>query len=231
LKRIKDLPMKEKMENIRYYYKWHIIAGIFAVLALTLLIGSFLTREKYVFNISIVGYFDNSKKEEVKNFQNEITNLVVPGSDKRTSALVDLYASKDNSGKYKDLEHSDIAKLSVKMAAKDVDILIINKDDFDYFMKEDTFLKLDDLKLDTDNKVSKLVKSNSSVYGIIVEDNKLLNQIGYNTKDKVIGILANTKNKKRSEEVINWMASNVLEATEAKEKVILGNITPVPYHR
>jgi hypothetical protein len=231
LKRIKDLPTKEKAENIWYYYKWHILLGIFAVLALTLLTGSFLTREKYVFNISIVGYFDNSKKEEVRNFQNEITNLVAPGSDKRTSALVDLYASKDDSGKYKDLEHSDIAKLSVKMAAKDVDILIINKDDFDYFMKEDTFLKLDDLKLDTDNKASKLVKSNSSVYGIIVEGNKLLDRIGYDTKDKVIGILANTKNKERSEEMINWMASNVLGATRAKERVILGNITSVPYRR
>jgi hypothetical protein len=61
------------------------------------------------------------------------------------------------------------------------------------------------LNIKTDDKVNKLVKSNSSVYGISVEDNKLLNQIGYDTKNKVIGILVNTRNKEKSEEVLNWI--------------------------
>jgi hypothetical protein len=205
LGKIKDLPFKEKLENIWYYYKWHILAGAFAVFIAAVLIGSFLSREEYVFNISIVGYFDNSRKEEVSNFQNDITKLVAPGSDKRTSALVELYRLKDASGKSKDLEPADVEKLTVKIAAKEVDILIINKDDFNNYMNQDTFLKLDDLKLDKDNKAYKLVKSNSSVYGISVEGNKLLDKIGYDTKDKVLGVLINTKNKESSEKVINWI--------------------------
>jgi hypothetical protein len=199
------LPPKEKMENIWYYYKWYILAGILAVLAAATLIGSFLTREKYVFNISIVGYFDNSKQEEVNNFESDITKLVAPESDKRTSALVELYKSKDASGKYKDLAPADIEKLSVKIAAKEIDILIINKDDFNNYISQETFLKLDDLKLDTGNKAYNLVKSNSSVYGISVDGNKLLDKVGYDTKDKVIGILVNTKNKESSGKVLNWI--------------------------
>lgn len=205
MSKIRNLPPKEKMENIWYYYKWYIFAGMFAVLAAAILIGSFLTREKYIFNISIVGYFDNSKKDEVNNFQSDITKLVAPESDKRTSALVELYKSKDTGGKYKDLAPADIEKLSVKVAAKEVDVLIINKDDFNNYMSKETFLKLDDLKFDTDNKAYKLVKSNSSVYGVSVDGNKLLDKIGYDTKDKVMGILVNTKNKESSEKVMNWI--------------------------
>ncbi|MFL0268912.1 hypothetical protein [Candidatus Clostridium radicumherbarum] len=203
--KIKNLPPKENLENIWYYYKWHIFACIFAVLAAVVLIGSYLTREKYIINLSMVGYFDNSRSQEVSNFQNDITKLLVPEANKRTSALVELYRSKDSSGKLKELEPADVEKLSVKIAAKEVDILIMNKDDFNNYMNEDTFLKLDDLKLDNANKAYKLVRANSSVYGISVEGNKLLDKIGYDTKDKVIGIVVNTKNKESSEKVINWI--------------------------
>ncbi|GLC29465.1 hypothetical protein [Clostridium omnivorum] len=205
MNRIKDLPLKEKLENIWYYYKWYILAGVFLVLSVSILISSFLTRENYVFNVSIVGYYENLNKDEVTNFQKEVTKLVVPASRKNTSALIDLYQAKNTNSKYKDLEPSAVEKLSVKMAAKDVDILIINKDDFDFFMKQGTFFSLDYLNLDSNDKNSKLIKSNSSVYGVSVEGNKLLNKIGYDTKDKFIGILANSKDKKNSEEVLNWI--------------------------
>lgn len=205
MNRIKDLPLKEKLENIWYYYKRYILVGVFFVLSASILISSFLTRERYVFNISIVGYYENLNKDEVTNFQTEVTKLVAPESDKRTSALVDLYQSKNSSSKYKDLEPSALEKLSVKMAAKDVNILIINKDDFNNFMNDGTFFSLDYLKLDSNDKNSKLIKSNSSVYGVSIEGNKLLNKIGYDTKDKFIGILANSKNKNNSEKVLNWI--------------------------
>lgn len=203
--KFKNLPMKEKLENIWYYYKWHILSCVLVVFVASALIGSYLNREKYVINISMVGYFDNSRNEAVSNFQEDITKLLVPKADKRTSALVELYKSKDTSGKLKNLEPANVEKLSVKIAAKEVDILIINKDDFNNYMNEDTFLKLDDLKLDNANKSYNLYKTDSSVYGISVEGNKLLDKIGYDTKDKVIGILVNTKNKESSEKVINWL--------------------------
>lgn len=203
--KFKNLPLKEKLENIWYYYKWHILSCVLAVFVAAALIGSYLNREKYVINISLVGYFDNSRNEAVNNFQEDITKLLVPEANKRTSALVELYKSKDKSGKLKNLEPANVEKLSVKIAAKEVDILIINKDDFNNYVNEDTFLRLDDLKLDNADKAYKLYKADSSVYGISVEGNKLLEEIGYDTKDKVMGILVNTKNKESSEKVINWL--------------------------
>lgn len=200
--KIKDLPFKEKMENIWYYYKWHIFFSILAVIVVISLIHSSITAPKYVLNISIVGTYDINKKDEVEKLENTLTKKFVNDSDKRKRIGLDLYGLNKIDGTLKDMDPNYYQKFSVKIAVGDVDILIINSYDFKNLMEQDIFLKLNDIS-EVEN--SKLIKKGSDVYGINVEGNKILDKIGYNTKDKVIGIIAASKNSKQAKRVMEWI--------------------------
>lgn len=203
--KIKDLPFKERMENIWYYYKWHIIIGIALIVIVLSSVNSMFTKPIYIFNLSAVGCCDSTKGKEVSELSDDIVKLIGK-TNKRDAAEIDLYGLMNANDTLKNLDYNSHEKLSVKIAAKGVDILVINKSDFDDLIKQEAFVKLDTLKdFDINNKNYNLIKSGSSVYGISVEGNKALEKIGFDTKGKAIGIVAASKRYKASEKVLKWL--------------------------
>ncbi|AEE96835.1 hypothetical protein [Mahella australiensis] len=113
-------------------------------------------------------------------------------------------------------------KLMVTVAAQQGDIYIFSQKTFDVFAKQGLFLDLEPYITDGTIKIdpSKTYKASieqedgtklePKVYGISVEGNEVLENAGYNTKGKILGIPAYSKKIPLAIRMVNLMLSGEL---------------------
>jgi hypothetical protein len=203
---LKSMSRKEKIQYIWDYYKLHIISVIIVIAVIASFIHGQLTKIDYVVNVTIIGNAINeSKKEEVEK---KFTSLVVKEGERRKQALIDVIAT-DKS----ELSYEMMQKFVVRIAAGEIDVVILDKGFFDSFVKQDMFIPLESIsKINLSdikqNKIEASGSTNKAVYAISVEGNKELEAIGYNTKNKVLGIIASSKNKDNGIKVFKDILDN-----------------------
>jgi hypothetical protein len=204
---LKSMSRKEKIEYIWDYYKLHIISVIVVIAVIASFIHGQLTKIDYVVNVTIIGNAINeSKKEEAEK---KFTSLVIKEGEQRKQALIDVIAT-DKS----ELSYEMMQKFVVRIAAGEIDVVILDKGFFDSFVKQDMFIPLESISQInlSDIKQSKIEASgstnNKAVYAISVEGNKELEDIGYDTKNKVLGIMASSKNKDNGIKVFKDILDN-----------------------
>jgi hypothetical protein len=204
---LKSMSRKEKIEYIWDYYKLHIISVIVVIAVIASFIHGQLTKIDYVVNITMIGNAVNeSKKEEAEK---KFTSLVVKEGEQRKQALIDVIAT-DKS----ELSYEMMQKFVVRIAAGEIDVVILDKGFFDSFVKQDMFIPLESISQInlSDIKQSKIEASgntnNKAVYAISVEGNKELEAMGYDTKNKVLGIMASSKNKDNGIKVFKNILDN-----------------------
>ncbi len=190
---LKSMSKREKIEYIWDYYKIHIIAAIVIVAFIASFVHGQLTKVDYVVNVTMIG--NVLEESKVQSLEKRFTGLVVKEGEKRKQAFIDVMPS-DNF----QLEPQMLQKFIVRVAAGEIDIVILDKSNFDNFVKQDMFLPLDSISEINlaDIKQEKIEASGSSqkaIYAISVEGNKALESMGVNTKNKVIGIVASSKHK------------------------------------
>jgi hypothetical protein len=204
---LKSMSRKEKIEYIWDYYKLHIISVIVVIAVIASFIHGQLTKIDYVVNVTIIGNAINeSKKEEAEK---KFTSLVIKEGEQRKQALIDVITT-DKS----ELSYEMMQKFVVRIAAGEIDVVILDKGFFDSFVKQDMFIPLESISQInlSDIKQSKIEASgstnNKAVYAISVEGNKELEAMGYDTKNKVLGIMASSKNKDNGIKVFKDILDN-----------------------
>jgi hypothetical protein len=204
---LKSMSRKEKIEYIWDYYKLHIISVIVVIAVIASFIHGQLTKIDYVVNVTIIGNAINeSKKEEAEK---KFTSLVVKEGEQRKQALIDVIAT-DKS----ELSYEMMQKFVVRIAAGEIDVVILDKGFFDSFVKQDMFIPLKSISQInlSDIKQNKIEASgstnNKAVYAISIEGNKELEAMGYDTKNKVLGIMASSKNKDNGIKVFKDILDN-----------------------
>jgi hypothetical protein len=201
---LKNMSRKEKIEYIWDYYKLHIIG----VVLLVFFIGSFvygqLTKVEYVSNLTIIGSSANQTK--LGELEKKLTALVVKEGEKRRQAMVE-FAPADKSG----LSYEFTQRFVVRVAAGEIGVVVLDKSLYEDLIKQGMFLKLDNLnELNLSSiKSSKLEGSTGEqgkgIYAVSVEENETLKDLGYDTTNKVMGIIPSTKQKSNDIKVFKWL--------------------------
>jgi len=202
---LKNMTRKEKIEYIWDYYKIHIIGGIFYIIILVSFIHGQVTKVDYVANLTIltpVG--DNIKLEEA---QKELTNVVVKDGDKKKQVLIDYIPIINPENP----EPQMLQKFTVKMAAKEIDVIVLDKEIFDSLMKQGVFMDLSKVKeIDIQNIKADKIEGTSSdgkdgIYGISAEGNSILEGMKVDTKNKVIAIMEGTERENTAVSIFKWL--------------------------
>jgi hypothetical protein len=203
---MENMTFKEKADHIWTYYRLHIIGTILLVLFVGSIISGIVNKKDYVLDISLLGSSVNNEK--IDAFQQDITRTII-GNDKKKTALVEfMYFDKD---KQDEMMMATMQKLAAMVATGSIDVMILDKDAFDTFCSQDMFLKLDEVpgfnSLNT--KDMKLLTSKNSdgaegKYAIDISDNQSLKDLGYDTKNKVLTIVASSKNQANAVKFIKW---------------------------
>lgn len=195
----------EELDNFWYYYKVHVLVGIFIVAIILYIVLTGGQTKDSALNVVITGNVVDEKQQT--NLQQSATKDIL-GKNSDSIIKLDFWTANDglSNGKHGDLQE----KLMAMVAGKDIDVFIMDKDAFHLYAKQSTFLKLHSLKdnLPNDTQYLKTKEKDDSqphLYGIKVDGNKRLKKAGYDTKDKVLAIAGNTEHPKRSSQMVKWI--------------------------
>lgn len=209
LDKIKHMSKKEKMEYIWDYYKIHILVGVFIIIAVSWTIYTNVNKTEYVFNCTVLGDSINVSKKA--DFEDKLTKIVLEEPVEKKQAYMDFIEVKSSSNDEISIDPYAMQKLSARVAAGDIDILIVDEKNFQRFAMQGMFERLDSSSnLDlSDKNAIKIEKGSedvkSGIYGVRVKDNASLKDMGYSTEDKIVGIVTTSKNKDKGADVLKWL--------------------------
>lgn len=202
---LKNMSRKEKMEYIWDYYKIHIIGSIVVIALIASFIHGQATKIEYVANLTIIGGVTNEDKLE--QTEQNLTRLIVKNGQDRQQVLIDAIPITDVNNPEPQL----IQKFTVKLAAQEIDVMVLDKTMFDDLVKKGTFLKLGDIKdinLSSikEDKIEGVNEENKKgIYGVSAENIKAFKDMGLNTNNKVLCILNSTTHKDSAVSMFKWI--------------------------
>lgn len=191
--------MKQKIHYFFDYYRYHVlIIGM-----MCLLIGGvgsqILNRPKSLLNVAISQLvvddtYDLSELEE------RLTKEVFNHSEGNEKINVYTYPFDGVSNQLSELGELYLEKFISQIATNDLDIFILEEQDFPYFDEQGMFYPLNELLEETgkDDTSFNAVKKDGQIYGFKLEGNELLESYGFNTQNKVIAIFSNSLNIEES---------------------------------
>jgi maltose-binding protein MalE len=121
-----------------------------------------------------------------------------------------------------ELEIMGRQKLMVVIGAQEGDIFVFSKQEYETFAKQGAFMPLDEY---IDDEITKYIPAEElekyklsveyeyaqdkqpHIYGIPLKGVTIFNDTGYNVEDKVLSIMAYSKNKEKAIEVMKWIVT------------------------
>lgn len=203
---LKGMSRKEKIEYIWDYYKLHIIGAIAVIFFIGSFIHGMVTRIDYVANVTLIG--SSISQTKVTEFEKQLTSMVVKEGEKRKQAIVE-FTPTDKS----EMSFEFMQKFMAKVSAGEIGIVVLDKGFYDTFIKQGMFLRLDNINnINLSNiKYSKIEgntqEQGSGIYAISAEGNKALEDLGYDTKNKMIGIIASSSQKNNDFKIFSWLSA------------------------
>jgi hypothetical protein len=185
---------KKKIENFWYYYKIHTFVGIFVAIMLLITLKDCANNVVPDITISYVG--KNYIADEVGQKLKEKLSGVIQdiNNDKKKELLFQPMTLSDEIRSEQDIAMQQ--KVMVTFAAGDTQIFLMDKTNFLRFAEQGAFQPLDDvaakcgvdINKNPEIKLTARETTEAHVYGVPLEGNSMLEEIGFKTKDTYIAL-------------------------------------------
>ena len=188
---LENKSFKEKLDYIWCYYKIHILAILVLLFFVVSFISAQISKKDTYCNITYIG--NSIDVQELVPVKDKLNDIVL-NNDKHTVINFDsIFTDEKSSGKL-----AMDQKLQVNIAAKQIDIALVNKEFFEKNLPYDMFLNLESLNGFSTLPLSKheLIKKvdgNSGTYGISVKNSSILNDIHFDNDDNILVVISNTE--------------------------------------
>lgn len=199
--KFKTLSTKKKVEFIYDYYKLPIIAVLLGIIILSYTVYSIATKQDTYCNITYYG--SNADSEELSTIKDTLNEKILSDDKKSTIFIESIFVSPDSN--YGD-DPASTQAFAVKLAANEIDILLINKNYFNYFASQDMLLDLnslpgfDSLNLTKNDLImTKDHSGNEKLYGIKINNLNLLKDAIFDLDNTVLAIAISSQ---RNEQVL-----------------------------
>lgn len=199
-----------KLENFFHYYKLYILVSIALVIFLIFSIRSCMNQVKPDFTIVCFGKVYCQDQTSAQNSVKErLPEIQAPS--------VQFLSSIPDDAQY---EYATQMKFVAMIAAKEIDLVIMDRENFDMYVAQGMFIPLDarlselgfpeeslvegqEIVDETDD--SEPVYGPSYVYGIDITGNEFLTENGIYADSAVVGIIGNTDNTDKAFEFIRTL--------------------------
>lgn len=209
---------KERFKNHIQYDWWKYIAGICITLFMWSMISTITeprTPDDKLIEIFLVG--DYMLDESSESISNDILEDF--------PNLLEVNVSNIPLGVDTEMDYVGRQKLMVMLGSQTGDIYIFDKDEFKQIAEQGAFLPLDDFieenkdlinsedlvkhkEKGIEDETGKEVEMEPHYYGIPMEDVKLFKDSGFDVSDKLVGIMAYSKNKPAAFDVLKWILND-----------------------
>ncbi|MFJ7977312.1 hypothetical protein ACIQZI_16715 [Peribacillus sp. NPDC096379] len=186
---LRPLSMKEKIEYLIEYYSFHVIGVIVVLCFLAMGFNTFANQQKELLSIHIVK--DNIIDDQAKELRNELEKGLLDHNKKKLSVqAINTSDIPNNSEAVLKLQ-----KLAAEIAAKEVDVLLVDKEVFQQFNEDGNLYDLSNFHVFDDWKVRKYpsVKDPETITGIDVSKVPYLSSIVTKGEPLLLVVMANTE--------------------------------------
>jgi hypothetical protein len=189
----------KKARNFLHYHKSHIIIGIIALVVLVSSVRSCVMRPPVDLNLAFIGRFFYNDTEE---FQNNIKEEIQEIRGMSVDAAI-IYGGMDG-----EQEYAMQMKLMVLLAAGDVDVYLLDMENYKRFAKQGAFKPLDEIarelgvNIQQDSELIQSIiideetgeKDDEHLYGIDVSESKLFEESEITGDEYIAAIGIRAKN-------------------------------------
>lgn len=195
-----------KLSNNLYYFKWHIIIGIISLVVIVSTVYGCVTRVDPDFYLVVMGdiYLEDSDTLE---------SAVLPELEgAQAMAVENLYLSGSQEQVDPTVYSAMLQKASVLIAAGDIDVFIVDQANFDRYVDQGGYYRLDEFlpqyKVDEQRLLLAQVEGYDEspyVYGIDVSDSTFFEENRMFGRKMILTISARVKNMEYAQELFQMI--------------------------
>lgn len=213
--KMSGLSKKEKANYIWEYFRYPIIGTIVGIAILVSIVSGILNQKESVLGVTLMGkYIDSTKLTE---FEAKTSQELIKDNPKNKKIVrYEFLTFTDNPMDQYTRASRD--KITITIAAGEVDVLILDKTVYDDYVKMGMFMRLDTMpNFSAINPkghntvkgalVDENVTKEEGIYGISTENLPALNNLKFDSKNSVLCIVANSKKLDTVTQYINWLFS------------------------
>ncbi len=199
---LKGMSLKQQVSYFWDYYRYHVIVSGIALLVVGMIVKEISDKPHILLNVVISEKVNEST--DMTQLEQALTMIFNPQAKDEEVVRVYAYPFNQIESNLSDLTQVYLEKFVAQVAISELDVFILEEQDFSYFFEQGIFKPLDELLQNLDAiDLNKQVKSiDNQVYAIRLDGNETLAVEGIETENKVITILSNSIRQEESESFI-----------------------------
>ena len=200
--KLKEMTMKKRCSYFWDYYRYHVIGACLILVLMGTVIREVANQSTILLNVVISEMIN--ERTDVTELEQQLTQLVKSEAEENETIRIYTYPFNNIESSSSDLTQVYLEKFVAQVAISELDVFILEENDFSYFYEEGLFKPLDELLQEVEGIDSSdyLLAEDDHVYAIRLEGNKLLEAKGIETKNKVVTVLSNSLRQEESADLI-----------------------------
>ena len=200
--KLKAMTMKKRCSYFWDYYRYHVIGACLILVLMGTVIREVANQSTILLNVVISEMIN--ERTDVTELEQQLTQLVKSEAEENETIRIYTYPFNNIESSSSDLTQVYLEKFVAQVAISELDVFILEENDFSYFYEQGLFKPLDELLQEVEGIDSSdyLLAEDDHVYAIRLEGNKLLEAKGIETKNKVVTVLSNSLRQEESADLI-----------------------------
>ena len=200
--KLKEMTMKKRFSYFWDYYRYHVIGACLILVLMGTVIREVANQSTILLNVVISEMIN--ERTDVTELEQQLTQLVKSEAEENETIRIYAYPFNNIESSFSDLTQVYLEKFVAQVAISELDVFILEENDFSYFYEQGLFKPLDELLQEVEGMDSSdyLLADEDHVYAIRLDGNKLLEDKGIETKNKVVTVLSNSLRQEESADLI-----------------------------
>ena len=200
--KLKEMTMKKRCSYFWDYYRYHVIGACLILVLMGTVIREVANQSTILLNVVISEMIN--ERTDVTELEQQLTQLVKSEAEENETIRIYTYPFNNIESSSSDLTQVYLEKFVAQVAISELDVFILEENDFSYFYEQGLFKPLDELLQEVEGIDSSdyLLAEDDHVYAIRLEGNKLLEAKGIETKNKGVTVLSNSLRQEESADLI-----------------------------
>lgn len=200
--KLKEMTMKKRFSYFWDYYRYHVIGACLILVLMGTVIREVANQSTILLNVVISEMIN--ERTDVTELEQQLTQIVKSEAEENETIRIYAYPFNNIESSFSDLTQVYLEKFVAQVAISELDVFILEENDFSYFYEQGLFKPLDELLQEVEGMDSSdyLLADEDHVYAIRLDGNKLLEDKGIETKNKVVTVLSNSLRQEESADLI-----------------------------
>ena len=200
--KLKEMTMKKRCSYFWDYYRYHVIGACLILVLMGTVIREVANQSTILLNVVISEMIN--ERTDVTELEQQLTQIVKSEAEENETIRIYAYPFNNIESSFSDLTQVYLEKFVAQVAISELYVFILEENDFSYFYEQGLFKPLDELLQEVEGMDSSdyLLADEDHVYAIRLDGNKLLEDKGIETKNKVVTVLSNSLRQEESADLI-----------------------------